>query len=119
MPRKSSHSVRHDAVPLDRVLAAAATWVKQLKQDRPEVVRVGYYGSYARGDYVPGSDFDVLVEVRSSDIARLRDRNAAYLPESFPVGVELFVYTTQELERLRTEGSAFITAIDREMRSLA
>jgi predicted nucleotidyltransferase len=81
-----------------------------------EIVRVGYFGSYAMGRYAPGSDLDVLIEVTSTPQHRPADRGAAYRPERFPVETELFVYTSEELERLRREGSAFVAAIDREIR---
>lgn len=116
MPRTSLHSVRHDAVPKDRVLAAARQWVADLRGSRPGVVRVGYFGSYARGDYVPGSDFDVLIEVADSDIPYWRDRGPHFYPAGFPVGIELFVYTSAELARLRAAGDAFLRAVDAEIK---
>ncbi len=119
MPLRSSSFVRHDAIPEDRVLAAAHQWVRRLRRDRPELVRVGYFGSYARGDYVPGSDFDVLIEITRTDQPRRIDRPPEYLPQDFPVGIELFVYTTDELTRLRRNRAAFIKTIDSEIRWLS
>lgn len=86
-----------------------------MQRDHPEVVRVGYFGSYARGDYVPGSDFDVLIEVIGSVQPRPADRAAAYQPDDFPLGMEVFVYTTEELTQMRNAGTGFIKAIDREI----
>lgn len=119
MPRTSLHSVRHDAVPKDRVLTAARAWAQQLRHDHPELVRVGYFGSYARGDYVPGSDLDVLIELRRSKEARWRDRGPAYRPERFPVGLDVFAYTSDELAEMRTAKAAFIRTIDAEIQWLA
>ena len=119
MPRTSSHSVRHDAVPEAVVVAAARTWFEQLRRDRLEVVRAGYFGSYARGDYVPASDFDVLLEVtQAPEVRRFEDRVDPYLPKAFPVGMSLLVYTTDELARLRAENNAFIRSLESEMKSL-
>ena len=115
MPRTSSRSVRHDAVPKDRVLAAARPWAERLRRDHPEVVRVGYFGSYARGDYVPGSDFDVLIELAASDIPQWPDRGPGYQPDQFPVGIEVFAYTSDELARMRASGAAFVRTIDAEI----
>jgi predicted nucleotidyltransferase len=94
------------------VVEAARAWVRRLRVEHPEVRRVGYFGSYARGDYVPGSDFDVLIEVAHSDVPRWRDRGPAFYPSGFPVGVELFVYTSDELTRLRADRDPFIRAVD-------
>jgi hypothetical protein len=125
MPKSSSHSVRHDAVPRDQVLAAARAWAAHLRRDHPEIVRIGYFGSYARGDYVPGSDLDVLIEVTaicgvpSGADMRPADRATRYRPESFPVGMDVFVYTSAELAAQRAAGTGFVKTIDREVCWLA
>jgi len=41
-----------------------------------------------------------------------RDRASDYLPLSFPVGIDLFVYTEDELERLGKEHPSFAEAIE-------
>jgi predicted nucleotidyltransferase len=115
MPRGSSTSVRHDAVPEQRVQAAARAWALRLRQDHPEVIRIGYFGSYARGDYVPRSDLDVLIEVSGSVPEQRADRAQVFQPDSFPVGVDIFVYTSDELAALRAAGASFIRAIDSEI----
>ncbi|MBN1418661.1 MAG: nucleotidyltransferase domain-containing protein [Planctomycetes bacterium] len=106
MPRTSRDSVRHDAAPRDEVLAAFRRWAARLRATHPEVVRVGCFGSYARGDYGPSSDLDVFVEVSESPHARRLDRPADLPdPSEIPVGVELFVYTTAEISSLLSEDS--------------
>ncbi|MFQ5807908.1 MAG: nucleotidyltransferase domain-containing protein [Phycisphaerae bacterium] len=90
----------------------------RLRQEHPEVLRVGCFGSYVRGDYVPGSDLDVLIEVSavSAELGpRRADRAGLYTPESFPVGVDLFVYTSEELAAQRAAGTGFVRTIDREI----
>jgi hypothetical protein len=106
-------------VPEDRVLEAARTWAEQLRRDYQEVVRVGYFGSYARGDYVPGSDLDVLIELSRSDLPHWRDCAVRYRPDSFPVGMDVFAHTSAELAALRAAGAAFVKTIDAEIRWLA
>ena len=118
MLRTSSLSVRHDAVPKDVVVAAARHWRDELRSRRPEFVRLGYFGSYARGDYLPGSDFDVMIEVSQSDIPHWRDRSDSYSPKPFPVPLNLFVYTSDEIARLRHASDPFLSAIDREIRCI-
>jgi len=96
-------------------LAAAQQWFAALRQTRPEVVRAGFFGSYARGDYVPGSDFDVLLEVSAIAAMKWRDRPDEYRPDTFPVTMNLFIYTTDEMEHLRSERSAFLITIEPEI----
>lgn len=111
MPSRSSSSVRHDAAPKEQVVDAARTWAGQLMRERPEVVRVGYFGSYARGDYVPGSDLDVLIELSASDQDRWVDRVADYRPAGQAVPVDVFPYTTAELDEMRRSRHEFLQTI--------
>ena len=109
-------------MPLDRVLDAAQRWAARLRAERPEVTRVGYFGSYARGDYVPGSDFDVIIELvdgsPAAQMPRLADRSAEYYPAGFPVPVQIVAYTTAELTALHADGSRFVRMLDAEARWL-
>jgi predicted nucleotidyltransferase len=111
MPVGSSNSVRHDAAPKGQVVTAAREWVARLREGHPEVLRVGYFGSYARDDYVPGSDLDVLIELSASDKDKWVDRVADYRPSGFPVAVDVFPYTSAELDRMRRDRAAFLDAI--------
>jgi len=70
-------------------------WAQRLLLD-PRVEEVVVFGSFAAGNYAPGSDIDVLVVLRSSD-RNVRDRVPEYLPGPFPVGVDLFPFTREEI----------------------
>jgi predicted nucleotidyltransferase len=69
--------------------------VKQLYADYPEVVDVRVFGSIARGDQVGTSDVDVL-----------------------PVGVDVLVYTREQLSRRLQAGDAFVERIWQESLAL-
>ena len=82
---------------LEDVLPAvrkAAETVRKL----PGVVRVGYFGSFARNDQVPGSDIDILIELEA-DNRRWIDRTLDFIDYfmEIPCPVELFPFTTAEL----------------------
>src|SRR5207237_604666 len=81
------------------VISAFRAWAEAEAAARPEVERIGYFGSYARGNWGVGSDLDVVVVVDSSDEPFMR-RALAWRPESLPVLVDLLVYTTAELPRI-------------------
>ena len=115
MLKTSSNSVRHDAPSREQVLSAAGEWVRALLARRGEIVRVGYFGSYARGDYAPGSDFDVLIEVTRTSATGRADRASEYLPGCFPVDLDVLVYTSEELTKLREAKAALIAAIDPDL----
>jgi predicted nucleotidyltransferase len=67
---------------------------------RPEVQTVAVFGSAATGRAVPGSDADVLI-VASESSARILDRPLLFSSffENIGVGVDLFVYTANEVRR--------------------
>ena len=74
-------------------------WAKQLADQNPDVMRVGYFGSYARGDWGVGSDVDVLVLVRVSQTPFER-RGIQWAAMDLPVPADVLVYTLAEWESM-------------------
>jgi len=72
----------------------------------PEVMTVRLIGSYHRGDFGPFSDVDIVVVVEESD-QRFMDRCEKYRPSSFPVALDLFVYTESEVRTMRQSAHPF------------
>ena len=72
------------------------------------------FGSLATGRATVRSDADLLLVVESSEHANPRDRIPGALEalRPLPCPIDLFVYTTGEVERLRKEGSPLMRAID-------
>jgi len=73
------------------------------------VVRVGYFGSYARGDWGVGSDVDLVVILDSSEEPFER-RSLAYDLSRLPVPADLLVYTAAEWDRMSEQGGMPKTA---------
>jgi predicted nucleotidyltransferase len=67
----------------------------------PEVLAVYWFGSWVSGIPTPGSDVDLCLVLESADKA-IRDRISQYLPNGFPVGLDIFPYTEDELKWLAT-----------------
>jgi predicted nucleotidyltransferase len=65
----------------------------------PEIAEIIVFGSFAEGNYAPGSDLDILIVLERAD-RPVRDRIPLYLPGPFPVGVDLFPYTRDEIAAL-------------------
>lgn len=87
----------------EEVDLAVRRWVEEVARKRPEVVRIGYFGSYARGDWGVGSDFDLVVIVKGSRlpfVERAREWDATELP----VPVDLFAYTEEEWDSIIDKG---------------
>ena len=83
----------------DQVDAAVRRLAIELAAGQPDLLRVGYFGSYADGRWGVGSDVDVIIVVRDSDEPFPR-RAAAFDGSSLPVPADVLVYTADELERV-------------------
>lgn len=64
--------------------------------ERPEVEEIVVFGSFENGTWAPGSDIDVFV-VLSSAREPVRERVPGLLPGAFPVGIDLFPFTREEM----------------------
>jgi predicted nucleotidyltransferase len=83
-----------------------------IKRNIAEITRVGYFGSYARGDWGVGSDLDLVIIVERAEEPFER-RAARWDTTELPVPVELLVYTQAEWEGL-AQRSRFYQTVMRE-----
>jgi predicted nucleotidyltransferase len=97
-PLSSAVLVWPDAKVVDE---AARRWAEDLRRAEASVVAVGYFGSYARGDWGVGSDLDVVIVVDNSPEPFER-RAARFDATGLPVPVDLLVYTREEWVNLAT-----------------
>lgn len=82
--------------------------------DAAQPEKVILFGSRARGDAHPNSDYDLLV-IKQSDEPRYRRSASLYVAlADLPVEVEVMVYTPQEVEEWSQVPQAFITTAVRE-----
>ncbi len=76
--------------------------------------KVILFGSRARGDARPNSDFDMLV-IKQSDEPRYRRSIPLYVAlADLPVEVEVMVYTPEEVDEWSQVPQAFVTTAVRE-----
>ncbi len=101
----------------DAVVAALRRWVERVCRERGDVVAVGYFGSYARGDWGVGSDLDLVIIIEDSDEPFER-RSAGWDTASIPVPVDALVYTRAEWDAM-DRSSRFRAMLDREAQWLA
>jgi uncharacterized protein len=92
---------------------ALRAWATEAATLHPELVRLGVYGSFARGDWGVGSDIDLVAVVESSGQPFER-RSAGWDLNGLPVQAEVLVYTRDEWERLQREGGRFAATLARE-----
>ena len=81
---------------------------------RPALRRLGYFGSYARGDWGVGSDLDLVAVV--TEAAEPFDRRAlAWDLTTLPVPAEILVYTEAEWRALVEGGGRFPRTLLRDV----
>ena len=81
---------------------------------RPELVALGYYGSYARGDWGVGSDLDVIAIVTASQ-EPFEARAAKWDISHLPVPADFLVYTLDEWRRVVARDDRFARMLTREV----
>ncbi|MBI4289279.1 MAG: nucleotidyltransferase domain-containing protein [Chloroflexi bacterium] len=99
-----------DHATVDR---AARAWAKEVAGARRDVVRIGYFGSYARGDWGVGSDLDLVIMLDRS-LLPFHRRSLEWDATVLPVPADVLVYTQEEWETLEREGG-FPRSIGREI----
>jgi uncharacterized protein len=77
---------------------AVRRWAKKVLQQRPDVVQVGYFGSYARGDWGVGSDLDLIIIVKGSE-KPFYMRAGEWDTKGIPVPTDMLVYTQDEWQQ--------------------
>jgi predicted nucleotidyltransferase len=97
----------------DEVVAALKEWAKTAARRVPGIRRVGYIGSYARGDWGVGSDLDVVVII--GDDPRIDPDQVARLETcSIPVPVDLQVFRESRWKGILQGATLFSRALERE-----
>lgn len=85
---------------------SACAWAKRVAEENPTVARIGYIGSYARGDWGVGSDIDLILVVERTDRPFV-ERALAFDTASLSVPADVRVYTQDEFESLLASGTRF------------
>ncbi len=109
-PRPSWNFVVVKSADRERIEQAVKSYAAKLRAEHPEIERIIWFGSWVSGLPRPGSDVDLCLIVSATD-KPFRERAADFLPVGFPVGIDLFVYTREEWERLEEERPGWYKAI--------
>ncbi len=92
----------------NQVIAALQAWGQTVTQLPTPIQAIGYFGSYARGDYGVGSDLDLLIILRSPAPAPTWDFS------QIPVPVEPLIYTPTAWQALQASQSRFAQTLAAE-----
>jgi uncharacterized protein len=114
MPVRSLSSPVFKWPDRDAVHRAFADWVKQRAKEKPELLRAGYFGSYARGNWGVTSDLDILLILDQSPLD-FHQRAASWDATSFPVPADVLIYTVEEWKAMERRGDRFYRMIKEEV----
>ncbi len=106
MPVRSSNSsvlVWPTRVEVDR---AVRRWAADAAAQREDVVGVGCFGSFARGDWGVGGDLDLVAVVRETPTP-FEQRGLGWDLTPLPVSADLLVYTVAEWKAIVASGDRF------------
>lgn len=98
----------------ETVHLAVQAWAEHVFARYPAVVRIGLFGSYARGDWGGGSDIDLVIILRETAIPFI-ERAHHFDTSDLPLSTDLLVYTEAEWQKMLTE-THFARRIEREAR---
>lgn len=110
MPKTLLNSVKIKSVPFEVIIDALKKWSLNLKSMDKNIVKIGYFGSYATGDYTPASDLDILIIIKNSDKPFWR-RSIDFDTSDIPVGCDIFCYTENEIEKMIENNNLWIKHI--------
>ncbi len=96
-----------DAGTIDR---AVCRWASKLVQNREGVLRIGYFGSYARGDWGVGSDLDLIIILESSNQPFMK-RGREFDATELPVPADVVIYSKDEWQSLKQQGRFYETVM--------
>ncbi|MBM4276158.1 MAG: nucleotidyltransferase domain-containing protein [Deltaproteobacteria bacterium] len=111
MPVRSLNSSVFKWPEAKAVDQAARRWAEKIVKKWTDVVRIGYFGSYARGDWGVGSDLDLVVIVERSN-RPFEFRSSEWDTLEIPVPTDVFVYTQDEWENMPLQ-SLFVKNLER------
>ncbi|RJP23820.1 MAG: nucleotidyltransferase domain-containing protein [Candidatus Omnitrophota bacterium] len=113
MPVRSLHSSVLKWPDFEVVIDSLHSWTEKILKNRNDISRIGYYGSYARGDWGVGSDLDLMIVLKHTD--HLSDKIAVeWDTTDLPVPVDLSIYSRKEWQSLDRQGR-FYQTLQREM----
>ncbi len=99
------------------VLTAADRWAAQQQHANPDLLAVGVFGSYGRGEAGVGSDLDLVLILRECSVP-IWERLRRWETGSLPLSCDLLVYSLKEWQTLPHWNPRLAVDLGRETRWL-
>ena len=110
MPVRSLNSSILKWPEKQEVHETARDWAEELGTKDSSILAIGYFGSYARGDWGVGSDLDIIVILKNAD-KTFAQKPLEWDLTRLPVPAEALVYTQAEWESLMEEKRRFAQSL--------
>jgi len=107
MVKQLSPFVKINYFDQETVKKSLRNYVQTLYKKHSSIEKVIVFGSFIRGESVPGSDIDLLIILKKSKTP-FSKRISQYMPSNFPIGMDVFPYTKREIEKMLNEGNLFL-----------
>ena len=114
MPVRSLNSSVFKWPDLKTVDDSIRRWANDVVEGRIDVQRIGYFGSYARGNWGVGSDLDLILILERCELP-FEQRALEWDVLDLPVPVDILVYAEAEWRKLARENSRFYREIADEV----
>lgn len=117
---QSCDSVTIISLQRDEILTQLRSAAQAIRAQHPEVESIRFFGSLARREETGMSDADVLIVIsRGYDPGDPLQRIRTFLPYfRLPIGLDLLVYTHDELDRQLLDPRSFLHTIWAESQPL-
>jgi uncharacterized protein len=114
MPTRSLNSSVLKWPDRETVVGALKKWVYVQASSKSELLRAGYFGSYAKGNWGVGSDVDILLILDQSDKPFI-ERGVSWDVRGLPVPAELILYTKKEWDAMEERSEPFFQQLSKEV----
>lgn len=83
----------------------------RIREEDKSVLKILLFGSFARGNYTPLSDVDILIVVESTAMPFLnrKETYSCYFP--IPFDINILVYTADKLRSMTDSGNLFLKSV--------
>ena len=101
----------------EQVIDQATRWAKAQQHQNPDLLAVGMFGSYGRGDAGVGSDLDLVLILEACELP-IWERLRRWDTGSLPLACDLLVYSREEWRSLPQWNPRLATALGHDTRWL-